>query len=170
MNDISSGANRVRTNERKRTMATRTSTTRRATTRKTAVKAPVEAVEAQADTSIEMEANKSLEVPVEAPETPVDPVVEEPYRIAPYRIESAELQCVNGEVSIRLDLMRGHLHIRLFYPPEYLPHLIGVSDLLNDDADLSDLKGHAVAVGFDANDRPTRLANIYDDQDWLRVE
>ena len=167
---FSSGAHRVRIKERKRIMATRTSTTRRTTTRKTAVKAPVETVEAQADTSIETEGNKSLEVPVEAPETPVDPVVEEPYRIAPYRIESAELQCVNGEVSIRLDLMRGHLHLRLFYPPEYLPHLIGVSDLLNDDADLSDLKGHAVTVGFDANERPTRLANIYDDQEWLRVE
>lgn len=167
---FSSGANRVCTNERKRTMATRTSTTRRATTRKTAVKAPVEAVEAQADTSIETEVSESKEVPVEVPETPVDPVAEEPYRIAPYRIESAELQCVNGEVSIRLDLMRGHLHLRLFYPPEYLPHLIGVSDLLNDDADLSDLKGHAVTVGFDANERPTRLVNIYDDQEWLRVE
>lgn len=151
-------------------MATRTSTTRRTTTRRTAVKAPVEAVEAQADTSIETEANEPQEVPVEVPETPVDPTTDEPYRIAPYRIESAELQCVNGEVSIRLDLMRGHLHIRLFYPPEYLPHLIGVSDLLNDDADLSDLRGHAVTVGFDANERPTRLVNIYDDQEWLRVE
>ena len=169
MNDISSGAHRVRIKERKRIMATRTSTTRRTTTRRTAVKAPVKAVEDQADTSIETEASEPQDVPVEAPETPVDPVVEEPYRIAPYRIESAELQCVDGEVSIRLDLMRGHLHIRLFYPPEYLSHLIGVSDLLNDDADLSDLKGHAVTVGFDANERPTRLANIYDDQEWLGV-
>lgn len=101
-------------------------------------------------------------VPVEAPS-------EHPHETGrlPYMIESAELECVKGDVRIRLDIVRGKSHFRLYHSPSQLSDLIRVSDLKNDDATLSDLRGHAVMVSFGESGYPTMLSGIYDESELL---
>lgn len=148
-------------------MATRTTTAkRRSTTRtvRTAAPAPKAApVEEQVVNQIEEPTEETFE---ENEGRPVDdPVAER----LPYRIEDIDLESVRGIVRIRLHLRRGNLHLAIYLPPEALTDLIHVSDYGNDDGDMSQLRGHAVLVGFDAEERPIRLADIYDPMSAMKV-
>lgn len=148
-------------------MATRTTTAKRRTTTRTvrtAAPAPKAApVEEQVVNQIEEPTEETFE---ENEGRPVDdPVAER----LPYRIEDIDLESVRGVVRIRLHLRRGNLHLAIYLPPEALTDLIHVSDYGNDDGDMSQLRGHAVLVGFDAEERPIRLADIYDPMSAMKV-
>ena len=152
-------------------MATRTTTAKRRSTTRT-VRAAAPAPKAA---PAEEQVGNRIEEPTEEPteETfdenegrPVDdPVAER----LPYRIEDIDLESVRGIVRIRLHLRRGNLHLAIYLPPEALTDLIHVSDYGNDDGDMSQLRGHAVLVGFDAEERPIRLADIYDPMSAMKV-
>ena len=152
-------------------MATRTTTAKRRTTTRTVraaapapKAAPVEEpVENRIEEPIEDTFGETEDVPVGVPV--VDPVAER----LPYRIEDIDLESVRGVVRIRLHLRRGNLHLAIYLPPEALTDLIHVSDYGNDDGDMSQLRGHAVLVGFDAEERPIRLADIYDPMSAMEV-
>lgn len=152
-------------------MATRTTTAKRRNTTRTVRTAAPAPKAVPAEDQVEEQVKEQVEEPTE--ETfdenegmPVgDPVAER----LPYRIEDIDLESVRGTVRIRLHLRRGNLHLAIYLPPEALTDLIHVSDYGNDDGDMSQLRGHAVLVGFDAEERPIRLADIYDPMSAMEV-
>lgn len=148
-------------------MATRTTTAKRRSTTRTVRTAAPAPKAAPAEEQVEDQVKEPTEEPFDGNEgMPVgDPVAEH----LPYRIEDIDLESVRGVVRIRLHLRRGNLHLAIYLPPEALTDLIHVSDYGNDDGDMSQLRGHAVLVGFDAEERPIRLADIYDPMSAMEV-
>ena len=152
-------------------MATRTTTAKRRSTTRTVRTAAPAPKAAPAEEQVEDQVKEPTEEPTEEPfdgnegVPATDPVAER----LPYRIEDIDLESVRGIVRIRLHLRRGNLHLAIYLPPEALTDLIHVSDYGNDDGDMSELRGHAVLVGFDAEERPIRLADIYDPMSAMEV-
>lgn len=88
----------------------------------------------------------------------------------PYRIDRADLRLIpqTGDPYIRLDLMRGCLHVGLNLPVDRLASLCHVAGIDHEDAALSDTIGQPVMVGFDG-ERAVELSNLYEPHVRFRV-